>query len=109
MTAIFSQAPSKRPRTKDKVISYHRSHPTATVVEVARALELEPTYVRNVGHREGFEFQDGRGSVVYVPRSVAEQLDTDALERGLTVNELSNQLLSVIAADGLVGAILDDA
>ncbi|AWC25386.1 hypothetical protein CO731_04881 [Aminobacter sp. MSH1] len=98
-----------RPRTKDKVIAYHRSHPTATAVQAAAALQLEVNYVRNVGHREGFAFQDGRGSVVYVPKTISKRLDGPALERGLTVNELSNKLLSIIAMDGLVGAILDES
>lgn len=52
--------------------------------------------------------RDGRGSVVYVPKTISKRLDGPALERGLTVNELSNKLLSIIAMDGLVSAILDE-
>lgn len=98
-----------RPRTKDKVIAYHRAHPSATVGDTAQALGLQDAYIRAVGYRCGISFQDARGAVVYVPKTVSTRLDDAALERGLTVNELSNKLLSIIAMDGLVGAILDDA
>ena len=65
-------------------------------------------YVRKDGYRNGFKFPSCRWEGIFIARDIADRLDTPALERGLTVNELSNKLLSIIAMDGLVGAILDE-
>lgn len=96
------------PKHKDKVIAFNRAHPSATVKETAAALGLAESYIRSTAHRYGFKFQNGRGEFVYVPRDVADRLDATAADRGLTFQELASKLLSVIATDGLVGAVLDE-
>lgn len=98
-----------RPQTNKTVIAYHKAHPSATALEVAAALSLDDDYVRKVGYRNGFKFPSCRWEGIFIARDIADRLDSPALERGLTVNELSNKLLSIIAMDGLVGAILDES
>lgn len=97
-----------RPNVKDKVIAFQRTHPNASAKDIAKALGVGEKSVTTAGYRYGIEFQSGRGASVYVPRDVALMLDAPALERGLTISELSNKLLATIAMDGLVGAILDE-
>jgi hypothetical protein len=49
------------------------------------------------------------GRRLNVGRAVIERLGPEAQARGITVTELAERLLDVIAHDEMVGAVLDDA
>lgn len=48
------------------------------------------------------------GTRLNVGRAVIERLGPEAVARGITVTELAEWMLDVIAHDGMVGAVLDD-
>jgi hypothetical protein len=45
---------------------------------------------------------------IRLPVEVRARLEIEAKKRGITLTELCGTLLSVVANDGIVGAVLDD-
>lgn len=107
----------RRVGLKDEVIRLHFANPKATVLDIAKALDARPEYVRSTFRRNDLTAPRGygrKGSVfIETTRSLyseatAARLQPEADRRGISIDRLIYMVLQRVASDRMVNAILDD-
>lgn len=99
---------------KDKVLALYRERPEATSQELADALDCHSAYVRSTLKRQGLSIYRAHDAhrekpiKVTVSRQHTSILAPYAEKRSMSVRQLIDRLIGVIAADNLVDPLLDD-
>lgn len=98
-----------------EVIRLHLRHPDMTVSEIAKRIDAVPQYVSATLKRNGLKANTRPKKVAVVdgvtahfPSSVCQLLSEEARKREISVNRLIRSIISIVARDRMVDAILDD-
>jgi hypothetical protein len=105
-----------RKRLNREVIRLRNSYPDETNAQLASRLGVLPQYISVTLKRQGLpkarrpSFEERPKTVSpRIPNNIADKLSHAAARRCMTTNQLIIALVTVIANDGMVDAILDDA
>lgn len=100
---------------KEKVLTTYQAHPDWTCKQIGEAIGKHPAYVRNAlksakitPTRERAEKSQIEDRNVMIPRAAFRAMEDEADRRGTSARLLIRELISVIANEKLVGALLDD-
>lgn len=96
---------------KHLVIDTHRQHRDWTPQQIAQHLNCSDAYVRATAQRNGLVLPSGPhgGSrKPYFPSHLTNLLERHADVRGVSARELAIKIVSVVAQENMVDAVLDD-
>ena len=99
---------------KDKVLELYRERPEATSQELADLLDCHSAYVRSTLKRQGLSLYRAHDAhrekpiKITVSRQNTSMLAPHAEKRSMSVHQLLDRLIGVIASDNLVDPLLDD-
>lgn len=101
----------RRFNLKQEVDRLHRDNPNATTGEIAQMLGVMPEYVRTTFRRLNISAPRAHrspGIEMRLSGDTARKLRPFADARGVNIRELAERVISTVASEGIVDAVLDD-
>jgi hypothetical protein len=94
---------------KDRVLEIHRRNGDLTVSQIAEKIDASNEYVRATLRRAGCKASSEKSLFrLKVPTKVGRSFSSAAAARGMSIEQIVTNILTILSEEDMIDAVLDD-